>query len=168
MHDLIHELAKQVSHEFYICLKDGEVHHISETTRHLSYFAGKYDMFDRYERLSEFKSLRTFLPLRIQAPPIYISNRVLHNLLPKIRCLRVLCLSYYWYINLPHSINILQHLRYLDLSHTLIKTLPKSICYLYNLQTLKLAGCSGLNELPSRMENLITLRYLDISDTELA
>ncbi|KAJ9687461.1 hypothetical protein PVL29_016092 [Vitis rotundifolia] len=167
MHDLIHDLAQAVSKEFSICLEDGQVHQISEKTRHLSYFMSKYDTFERYETLSEFKSLRTFLPLSMNSPALYLSNRVLHNLLPKIRCLRVLCLCGYRYINLPHLIGKLQHLRYLDLSHTMIKMLPTSICTLYNLQTLILSWCQELNKLPSRMENLINLRYLDICGTAL-
>ena len=43
--------------------------------------------------------------------------------------------------------------------------MPKSVCNLYNLQTIMLSQCKQLIELPSRMENLINLRYLDISDT---
>ena len=165
-HDLIHDLAQLVSGEFSVSLEDGRVCQISEKTRHLSYFLGKYDTFDRYGTLSEFKCLRTFLSLEGRWFG-YLSNRVLHNLLSEIRCLRVLCLRDYRIVNLPHSIGKLQHLRYLDLSNTLIEKLPTSICTLYNLQTLILSRCSKLYELPSRIENLINLRYLDIDDTPL-
>ncbi|XP_059596929.1 putative disease resistance RPP13-like protein 1 [Vitis vinifera] len=166
MHDLIHDLAQLVSGEFSVSLEDGRVCQISEKTRHLSYFPREYNTFDRYGTLSEFKCLRTFLPLRVYMFG-YLSNRVLHNLLSEIRCLRVLCLHGYGIVNLPHSIGKLQHLRYLDLSNTLIEKLSTSICTLYNLQTLILSRCSKLYELPSRIENLINLRYLDIDDTPL-
>ena len=81
-----------------------------------------YDSLDRYGTLSEFKCLRTFLSLdRYEGRHCYLSTRVLHNLPSEVRCLRVLCLSGYRIMDLPHSIGKLQHLRYLDLSHALIK-----------------------------------------------
>ncbi|XP_047313977.1 putative disease resistance protein RGA4 [Impatiens glandulifera] len=57
----------------------------------------------------------------------------------------------------------LKHLRYLDISGSWIKTLPNSICNLFNLQTLKLNQCYALKSLPKNMKNLINLRhfYLD-------
>ena len=58
-------------------------------------------------------------------------------------------------------------MRYFDLSCALIKKLPESICSLYNLQTLILVDCHHLNELPSRIENLINMRYLDIRGARL-
>ncbi|KAL1329102.1 hypothetical protein AAHE18_12G017100 [Arachis hypogaea] len=59
------------------------------------------------------------------------------------------------------------HLRYLDLSRSDVETLPKSLCKLCNLQTLKLEGCSGLTMLPNGMYNLVNLRHLDIRGTPL-
>ena len=79
----------------------------------------------------------------------------------------MLCLFGYNIVDLPHSIGKLQHLRYLDLSYTLIRKLPASICALYNLQTLILFRCRRLNELPSNFEILINLRYLDICGAPL-
>ncbi|KAL6328851.1 hypothetical protein AAG906_003868 [Vitis piasezkii] len=76
----------------------------------------------------------------------------LHTILSKWRYLRVLSL---------HS--ELKYLRYLDISHTKIKKLPNSMCYLYNLKTMILSGDSRFIELPSRMDKLINLRFLDIS-----
>ncbi|XP_047339459.1 putative disease resistance protein RGA3 [Impatiens glandulifera] len=54
----------------------------------------------------------------------------------------------------------LKHLRYLDISYSMITTLPNSICELFNLQTLKLNDCYKLKSLPRNMRNLISLRHL--------
>lgn len=117
------------------------------------------------------KGLRTFLALPFPTPrwPIcHLSNKVIHNLLPGMKKLRVLSLSNYQNITeLPNSIGNLIYLRYMNLSHTGIKRLPSVLCNLYNLQTLLLSNCESLNELPEDMRRLVNLRHLDISGTHL-
>ncbi|RYR70689.1 hypothetical protein Ahy_A02g005013 [Arachis hypogaea] len=89
------------------------------------------------------------------------------GLLAQLKCLRVLSFTSFKIDRLPDSIGELIHLRYLNLSNTLVLTLPKSLDNLYNLQTLKLAECKKLKKLPSNMQNLVNLRHLDIGGTEL-
>ncbi|KAK7401368.1 hypothetical protein VNO78_12790 [Psophocarpus tetragonolobus] len=176
MHDLINDLATMISSSYCIRYEDPISNANVERVRHLSYIRKQYDSFNKFDCLYGSKGLRTFiaLPLRLWRSPNnkflvrYLSNRIVHDLLPATRHLRVLSLSYYVNITeLPHCIGSLIHLRYLDLSNTRIERLPEVICNLYNLQTLLLLECWLLTELPEDIGNLLNLRHLDISKTKL-
>ncbi|XP_021831970.1 putative disease resistance RPP13-like protein 1 [Prunus avium] len=166
MHDLINDLAMFMSQGFCLRLEDGVSHEVKRA-RHLSYARGKFDAAPRFEPLYEAKCLRTFLPTSLN-PYIYwekkfVSKKVLQDLLPSLRCLRVLSLSHYQNVTeLPDSFANLIHLRYLDLSHTAIERLPGVLCNLYNLQTLLLSNCSSLLELPADIRKLINLQILTL------
>jgi Leucine-rich repeat (LRR) protein len=124
----------------------------------------------KFDKLYGLKDQRTFLalPLQKQLPPSLLSNKVVHDLLPTMKQLRVLSLSNYKSITeVPNSIGNLLYLRYLNLSYTKIDRLPYETCKLYNLQFLLLAGCKRLTELPEDMGKLVNLRHLDVSDTAL-
>ncbi|XP_059652807.1 putative disease resistance RPP13-like protein 1 [Cornus florida] len=167
MHDLIHDLAQDISGEFCLMLEDGKpLNHICEKLRHFSYVKGTYDALEKFKAVIEVKYLRTFISFFGGWGP-FLSHKVLHALLPSLRFLRVLSLSKYQISELPQSIGNLIHLRYLDLSATNIKRLPDSITNLCNLQTLDLSYCVDLIELPLNMGNLINLRHLDIRETRL-
>ncbi|GLU11753.1 hypothetical protein SLE2022_284770 [Rubroshorea leprosula] len=57
----------------------------------------------------------------------------------------------------------MKHLRYLDISSSQIKVLPKSSSKLYNLQTLKLMWCDHLEKVPDGMRSFVSLRHLYFS-----
>ena len=134
-------------------------------TRRFSHLVRKYDSFEKFETLVEVKCLRTFFKLQPLFMQSCLSNRVLHDVIPNIRCLRVLSLCGYWIVDLPDSIGNLKYLRFLNLSHTPIKRLPESVCSLYNLQIILLSNCRRLCELPRGLKKLINLRYLRIRDS---
>ncbi|KDP32440.1 hypothetical protein JCGZ_13365 [Jatropha curcas] len=168
MHDLINDLAQYVAGE--ICYRLEEKLGKVQKARHVSYIRHRYEVFKKFEILYKAKSLRTFLPLpvlmTISWRNFYMTRDVIYELLPRLRCLRVLSLSGYCIKALPDVIGKLKHLRYLGLSHTLIKTLPVSVSNLCNLQTLILHSCTALLKLPAGIVNLINLRHLVISDTK--
>ncbi|XVE78600.1 hypothetical protein DITRI_Ditri13aG0159100 [Diplodiscus trichospermus] len=60
----------------------------------------------------------------------------------------------------PESIKFLQQLLYLDLSRSMIKTLPDSIVELKSLRRLFLSSCSNLVELPKQLPGTLTSLYL--------
>ncbi|XP_020240570.1 LOW QUALITY PROTEIN: putative disease resistance RPP13-like protein 1 [Cajanus cajan] len=178
LHDLINDLATMISSSYCIRYdyKDPMSHARVERIRHFSYNKGKYDSFNKFDSLYGSKGLRTFiaLPLRLWwlrsncFAHHYISNKVVHDLLPTMRQLRVLSLSHYINVTeVPDYIGSLIYLRYLDLSNSKIQRLPDVICKLYNMQTLLLFNCSLLTQLPEDIGNLVNLRHLDISGTKL-
>jgi Leucine-rich repeat (LRR) protein len=172
MHDLVSDLAKSLSGQFILRLEGDCSHEIVNNTRHLSNFSKKkFHSLKNFETLHKAKRLRTFLHLDMfnyTFPYYRLNGKVLHDLLPTLRCLRGLSLSNYQnFTQLPDSIGKLKYLRYLDLSFTEVQRLPDSICQLCNLQTLILSKCVKLAALPREMYKLINLRYLDISKTSI-
>ncbi|GLT32446.1 hypothetical protein SLA2020_071140 [Shorea laevis] len=173
MHDLINDLAQFVAGEICLHFEDtfeDKPHAFIAKARHLSFTRHQYEISKRFEALDPVQCLRTFIALPMdtssRAACYYISSDLLQELVAKLRCLRVLCLSGYCIDEMPYSIGDLKHLRYLDLSHSTIKQLPESVGNLFNLQTLLLRGCRKLTKLPQGIENLINLLVLNLTDTE--
>ncbi|XP_057991248.1 putative disease resistance RPP13-like protein 1 isoform X2 [Hevea brasiliensis] len=165
MHDLVSDLARFVGREICFQLEDkSEGEKSYPEIRHSSFSSHYNDIEQRFEVFYEMKNLRTFLALPYEQYG-NLSSKVLHDLVPKLKCLRVLSLASYFLLELPSSIGALIHLRYLDLSQTGIERLPESITELFNLQTLRLYGCERLIKLPVGISNLVNLCHLDIGGT---
>lgn len=111
MHDLINDLAQDVATE--ICFNLEIVDEISKSTCNLSFVRSKYNVFKKIEARDQMEQLRTVLSLSINVDnkkKCYLSTKVFHDLLPKLRCLRVLSLSCYEINELVDSIGDLKHL----------------------------------------------------------
>ncbi|XP_038874765.1 putative disease resistance protein RGA3 [Benincasa hispida] len=87
------------------------------------------------------------------------SRRVFHHEIANCIYLRVLIADSYVICELPNSIAALKHLRYIDISNSLIRKLPESIVLLYNLQTLRLGRF--VEDLPNDLRKLVSLRHLE-------
>ncbi|XP_050283526.1 putative disease resistance RPP13-like protein 1 [Quercus robur] len=168
MHDLVNDLAQFVSGEFCLKVEDSKPCGVSEKVRHLAFLTNRFNGPEKFVHLRELKSLRTFLLLASSngsTRPAF--SHIFHNLwLQSNKYLRVLSFSYHAISELP-KLGKLVHLRYLDLSHTLIKEVPSWTCSLYNLQTLLLSGCYQLTSLPANIGDLINLLHLDVRETNL-
>uniref|UniRef100_A0A5B6Z1K5 Putative disease resistance RPP13-like protein 1 n=2 Tax=Davidia involucrata TaxID=16924 RepID=A0A5B6Z1K5_DAVIN len=168
MHDLINDLAQCVTGDVCFKLEDDRQNGTLEKARHSSYARSQYDGFKKFEPFYKVKGLRTLLSLPLRGFDYSpLSNRILPDLLPNLRCLRALSLTGYYITELPDSIGDLKLLRYLNLSDTYVKSLPHSTSNLYNLQSLLLYNCRSLSELPSNMRNLVNLRHLGIRKSKL-
>ncbi|XP_058788422.1 putative disease resistance protein At3g14460 isoform X2 [Vicia villosa] len=150
MHNLIHDMATEVSSPYYINMDKHDLH---DKVHSLSYNREAYDSYDKFYKLYELKlnGLFTFvaLPLQEQLPLCLLSSKVLHDLLPRMKQLLVLSLSNYKSITkflllagckrlteLPEDMGKLVNLRYLDVSNTALREMPVQIAKLKNLHTL--------------------------------
>ncbi|KAK1282593.1 putative disease resistance protein [Acorus calamus] len=91
-----------------------------------------------------------------------LEGDVSDDLFSKLTRIRVLDLSHTGIKSLPKSLSKLVHLSLLNLAFTQITELPVSIGGLQNLQTLDLYWCTSLKTLPEGIAQLCNLRHLDI------
>ncbi|RWR75771.1 putative disease resistance protein RGA4 [Cinnamomum micranthum f. kanehirae] len=157
MHDLMHDLAHSVMENEYRVVLNGKSKDISPRIRHVS----SNGLGILAASLPKAQMLRTYVMLEQDAFQFPCDVGL-------FKCLRVLDLmrqdKQEVEKQLLTSLGNLQHLRYLNLSFTLIKMLPESLTSLCYLQTLILIHCRELCELPKEMCKLTNLRCLDITE----
>ncbi|XBI31709.1 hypothetical protein VPH35_055245 [Triticum aestivum] len=164
MHDLMHDLAKDVTDE---CAS------VEELSQQKALLKGVCHMQMSTAELQQISGLckgRTYLrtmlaPSESRAEHTYNflsrSHKDIKELQQVLASLRALDCSPSLIV-ICKAINA-KHLRYLDLSWSDIISLPDSVCMLYNLQTLRLIGCQKLQQLPQNMARLRKLIHLYLS-----
>ncbi|XP_024178444.1 disease resistance protein RGA2 isoform X2 [Rosa chinensis] len=163
MHDVIHDLAQEISSPFCCQVKDKKdimTPNFNEKSRHVSLLSEEIEQ-PTLEIIKKSKKLRTLI-LPVQHLKAF--GKVQHEIFHSLRYMRTLDLSSSTIQTLPESIEKLRLLHYLDLSKTEITALPDSICKLYNLQTLKLLQCPWLFNLPTNLKTLVNLRHLELDE----
>ncbi|XP_052308166.1 putative disease resistance protein RGA3 isoform X4 [Populus trichocarpa] len=154
MHDLVHDLALQVSKSEALNLEEDSAVDGASHIRHLNLMSRGDD--EAALTAVDARKLRTVFSM----VDVFKVSR-------KFKSLRTLKLRRSDITELPDSIWKLRHLRYLDVSRTSIRALPESITKLYHLETLRFTDCKSLKKLPKKMRNLVRLRHLHFDDPKL-
>ncbi|XP_030940161.1 putative disease resistance protein RGA1 [Quercus lobata] len=169
MHDSVHDLALLISTQ--------ETLHLEDNIRHLPLISNGQTTTTIPPPKDDMSHIRSFSLISNNqvTPTIPLSRDVMRRLrtvfwmhfdlgnkLLDLKCVRDLTLFGREIGELPKSIGEFRHLRLLRIEETNIKALPNSVTKLYNLQTLVIKDCDGLERLPKDLRNLISLRHIDI------
>ncbi|KAF3659209.1 putative oxidation resistance protein 1-like isoform X1 [Capsicum annuum] len=160
MHDLIHDLAKEVAdRDFFSITKTEDTEVVPERTLYSSCLF-KIDGSSTFPNsfYRKHMKLRAFIFLN-QSSINVLSNSTLERMISSFSRLRLLHLGHLKIEFLPQSLGGLKHLRYLCISTWSIATLPNSITKLHNLQVLK---CHSLTHIPRGLWQLKSLIHLDL------
>uniref|UniRef100_A0ACD5VB46 Uncharacterized protein n=1 Tax=Avena sativa TaxID=4498 RepID=A0ACD5VB46_AVESA len=150
MHDLMHDLAKDVTDE---CASVEELNQQKALLKDVCHIQTSEVALKQICGLFKGKPHLRSLLASPRTPNI--NFREFHQVSVSLRALSFTRCS-----AMNYNGTDLKHLRYLDISYSDIVTLPDSICMLYNLQTLRLIGCHKLLQLPEEMIRLRNLIYL--------
>ncbi|KAJ3705063.1 hypothetical protein LUZ61_008768 [Rhynchospora tenuis] len=153
LHDVMYDLARSLCGGEIHTIMDKKSSQIPEKIEHLYIKKGNY-------------SCQSFRPERLRTlfnPPLSTHGSFID--LQDIWSVRVLGLIGSNVLALAHS--PLKHLCYLKIIEFMDETLPESLCLLYHLQTLEIAHCPNLRELPTDIAKLVNLRYLHITHVEI-
>ncbi|KAL6653149.1 hypothetical protein ACP70R_012074 [Stipagrostis hirtigluma subsp. patula] len=174
VHDLIHDVAREVSLRDCLTVDGSDLQKVFPSIRHVGIWTESVYNEQNIERSitfeekldqMEYNGILTGLE-SLMLVGVYDENfsTKFVKILKQLRYIRVLQLS-----AMPFNAEILLssvkkfiHLRYLELrfDSDSRKPLPDAICKLYHLQVLDVRHWRGLDDLPNGMSNLVNLRCL--------
>jgi len=161
MHDLLRKLAQHLSGEDIFCGDSQSLETKSLTKlRCITIVTGKEFSIAPSMQKEHIIRVRT---LTTMCNALEVKNTIVKTL-PNIR---VLDLTSSILQSIPDCIGSLIHLRSLDLDATDISHLPESIGWLLNLQILNLQRCRVLQSLPLGITRLCNLRRLGLARTPI-
>ncbi|KAJ3670683.1 hypothetical protein LUZ60_008109 [Juncus effusus] len=154
--DLVHDLARLVApRDHYYnselnqsIIQNEEVGHVSITGD---------STLDIAMAIKAWPNARSVL-----SPVELLGRAVMCDDFPKPNSLRALHVRSSLFHGDLSELKHMKHLRYLDLSGSMIKTLPEATSTLYCMQTLNLSKCLLLCQLPKGMRYMRSLRHLSV------
>ncbi|GLT59722.1 hypothetical protein SLA2020_325250 [Shorea laevis] len=156
MHDTVHDLALSVSKGETFVLETGCIIDQDAKIRHLRV---KHDKNEHPPIIPKAVAQRLH-SLFLEEVDVFISSA------SDLKSLRALKIVEAKGEQLPIILGKLKHLKYLDISRSKIKTLPKSFLKLYKLQTFRLMSCYSLH-MSDEMRNLISLIHFYFNNKKL-
>ncbi|VAH55122.1 unnamed protein product [Triticum turgidum subsp. durum] len=158
IHDLLHDMAQKVSeHDCFILRNKTDFDKVPQNVRHL-YVLHNID-FDESNLLSlcNYTKLRTLICNNILRSRLLF---VMDHWCTKLTRMRVFCCPAI--SELPYSIGNWKHLRYLEITgRCMLKRIPSTFCWLYNMQILYAKKCTVLGNLPGDFGKLTSLQKFE-------
>ncbi|GLT31973.1 hypothetical protein SLA2020_066700 [Shorea laevis] len=155
IHDLIHDFAQSINDSETVIVEKEPCSNLPHHVRHLHLDFGKEKVQIKFEDVAE--KLQTLF-----------SNHGFPSSLPgNFRRLRALSVCDVDDADpLPSCFGNLKSLRYLDISGTPIRQLPKFITKMYNLQTFRFTNCKFLKMPLKGIGHLVNLRHICFDDED--
>ncbi|GKU85514.1 hypothetical protein SLEP1_g182 [Rubroshorea leprosula] len=154
MHDLIHDFAQSISKSETVILETLSSRSNISSCRHLNLICDQ-------------QMVPTTLGDVAQLHTLFSKHGFPRGMSRKFKKLRVLNFPYAFDAEeLPACFGNMKSLRYLDISRTQIKEVPRFVTNLYNLQTFRYLNCRSIKMPPEGIGSLINLRHVYFSYEE--
>ncbi|KAM3405651.1 hypothetical protein ACQJBY_008262 [Aegilops geniculata] len=158
IHDLLHDMAQKVSeHDCFILRNKTDFDKVPQNVRHLYVLCNSE--FDESNLLSlcKYTKLRTLICKKSLRTRLHFVMNHWCTKLTRMRVISCPAIS-----ELPYSIGNWKHLRYLEITERcMLKRIPSTFCWLYNMQILYAKRCTLQENLPGDFGKLTSLQKFE-------